>query len=306
MQITEFSAGGYTFAGGSLAAGQRIVVVKSQTAFAAAYPSVANVAAGEFSGSLSNEGEFVSLRGPGPASVLIQSFAYGDSNVSGWPADADGEGKSLVFIGPFDANEDPTSGSPADPYDNPTQWQASQQEGGSPGSDGAASSIPGDYDGNGTVETLDYEKWKSDFGMVVTPGAGSDGNGNGVVDAGDYSVWRDNLGAMAPGAGAGGGGAVGLASAADDEVAEVESPFVDYPLVSGSLVVDRTTVAVESALVDATAVDANLLAWRSSQSDGDEDSAVVDQFSEASDDVDAFDLAGVWEDDAWLKRLGVS
>jgi hypothetical protein len=307
VQITEFSAGGYTFAGGSLAAGQRIVVVKSQTAFAAAYPSVANVAAGEFSGSLSNEGEFVALRGPGPASVLIQSFSYGDSNVSGWPADADGEGKSLVYIGPFDANEDPTSGSPSDPYDNPTQWQASTQLGGSPGSDGAASSIPGDYDGNGTVETPDYEKWKTDFGMVVTAGTGSDGNGNGVVDTGDYTVWRDNLGATAPGASAGsGGGAAAFASEADDEEVAVEPAQVVYPFESSALLVDRTTVAVETSLIDATAVDANLLAWRSSNADGDEDSAVVDDFSAASDEADAFDLAGVWEDDDWLAHLGVS
>ena len=39
VKITEFSSGGYTFSGGTLAAGERIVVVKDQAAFAAAYPT---------------------------------------------------------------------------------------------------------------------------------------------------------------------------------------------------------------------------------------------------------------------------
>ncbi len=55
---------------------------------------------------------------------------------------------------------------------------------------------PGDYDANGVVDGADWLKWKTDYGMNVTPGTGSDGNGDGVVDAADYTVWRDNLGAV--------------------------------------------------------------------------------------------------------------
>jgi hypothetical protein len=110
------------------------------------------------------------------------------------------------------------------------------------------------------------------------------------------------LGATAPGAGA--GGEVALASVADDD--GEGTAIVGYPIAASSLVVDRTTVVVKSTLVDATAVDANLLAWRSTNIEDDEDSAVVDEFSAASDEVDAVDLAAVWQDDAWLKRLGVS
>ena len=54
----------------------------------------------------------------------------------------------------------------------------------------------GDYDGNGTVQTADYNLWKANFG---TANAATDGNGNGIVDAGDYTIWRDHLGQMVGG-----------------------------------------------------------------------------------------------------------
>ena len=60
--------------------------------------------------------------------------------------------------------------------------------------------LPGDYDGNGSVEVADYEKWKADFGLTVAAGDGADGNSNGVVDAADYTVSRDRFGASGTGA----------------------------------------------------------------------------------------------------------
>jgi sugar lactone lactonase YvrE len=59
----------------------------------------------------------------------------------------------------------------------------------------AAQTIMGDYDGNASVGTSDYDKWKADFGKLVAKGNGADGNGDGVVDAADYTVWRDHLNA---------------------------------------------------------------------------------------------------------------
>ena len=303
MQITEFSAGGYTFTGGSLAAGQRIVVVKSLTAFAAAYPGVTNVAAGEFSGSLANEGEIVSLRGA--ANELIQSFTYGDSNVALWPTTPDGSGRSLEYVGPFDADEDPSAGSPADPYDNPLKWQASLLANGSPGSDGEPQVFPaGDYDASGTVDDLDYAKWKADFGMTVTPGEGADGNANGVVDAADYTVWRNNLGAtQPPGAGSLAGGA-GLA------VDVPEGAEVSFGFEFGFQSVPRVTSAASTIQGRQTALatedDANLLLWQvlgpdiagPRDADGELDSLVN---GVANDEVDPSKL---WEDDAWIERLG--
>lgn len=50
--------------------------------------------------------------------------------------------------------------------------------------------LPGDYDGDGVVDALDYALWREQFGG---PGPEADGNGDGTVDAADYTVWRDNL-----------------------------------------------------------------------------------------------------------------
>ncbi len=50
--------------------------------------------------------------------------------------------------------------------------------------------ILGDYHGDGTVDSADYDKWQADFGKTVAKGGGADGSGNGIVDAADYVVWR--------------------------------------------------------------------------------------------------------------------
>ena len=52
--------------------------------------------------------------------------------------------------------------------------------------------IPGDYDLNGSVNDLDYQKWRQSFGSTTDLSA--DGNHNGVVDAADYVVWREHRG----------------------------------------------------------------------------------------------------------------
>jgi cytochrome c peroxidase len=52
--------------------------------------------------------------------------------------------------------------------------------------------LPGDYNGDGTVDTDDYVVWKTNFGDISLLTA--DGNGDGRVDAADYTFWRDNMG----------------------------------------------------------------------------------------------------------------
>jgi hypothetical protein len=68
--------------------------------------------------------------------------------------------------------------------------------------------IPGDFNGDGLVNTTDYTAWRDTFGQTVAHWTGADGNGDGVVDKGDYVVWRKHMSASGSGAGIGPGAAV--------------------------------------------------------------------------------------------------
>lgn len=58
-----------------------------------------------------------------------------------------------------------------------------------------ASTLPGDYDGNGVVDSGDFMAWQRAVGTTASPaGSGADGNRNGMVDAFDLGVWRANFG----------------------------------------------------------------------------------------------------------------
>jgi hypothetical protein len=62
--------------------------------------------------------------------------------------------------------------------------------------------IPGDYNGDRTVDDADLVLWRLTFGS--TDELAADGNGDRIVDAADYTVWRNNLGGALGGPGAGG------------------------------------------------------------------------------------------------------
>ncbi len=51
----------------------------------------------------------------------------------------------------------------------------------------------GDFDGNGVVNTADFDLWSVSYGS--TESLAADGNRDGVVDAADYTVWRDDFAA---------------------------------------------------------------------------------------------------------------
>ncbi len=120
----HFEGVGFRFAQGALlAGGARLLLISdaNPTAFAKRYPGVAVF--GRYDGSLANGGERLALLDG--ANRTIVSVDYSDA--AGWPADADGAGRSLEMTNP--------SGDP----DDPGNWQASAQPGGSPG---AANPLP--------------------------------------------------------------------------------------------------------------------------------------------------------------------
>jgi hypothetical protein len=100
----HFTAGiGYTFGDITLAPGQTFVLVRDAAAFTAAYPGV--TIGGVFTDTLDNGGETLTLSDI--AERVIFSVAYGDSNVAGWPAAADGDGATLVLRRPFSTATNP-------------------------------------------------------------------------------------------------------------------------------------------------------------------------------------------------------
>lgn len=114
-QGLEFAFGDVT-----LAPGASVVLVKDSAAFAVAYPGV--TIGGIFTGSLDNSGETITLCDITGATIL--TFSYGDSNIPGWPASADGDGMSLVLRRPFDT---------ATQLNSAASWRPSTTAGGAPG-----------------------------------------------------------------------------------------------------------------------------------------------------------------------------
>jgi hypothetical protein len=62
--------------------------------------------------------------------------------------------------------------------------------------------VPGDYNGDETVNAADYTTWRNTLGRFVTPGTGADGDVDGRVDIDDFSAWKLRFGNTKSGAGA--------------------------------------------------------------------------------------------------------
>jgi hypothetical protein len=111
----------YTFTSSlMLAPGQRIVIARNRTVFQQVYGNSVNLAPGNYSGKLANEGEGLLLRGP--VGEVLQDFAYSDSG--DWPGRADGKGSTLEIIDPLG---DPKSAG---------NWRPSSEYAGTPGTAG--------------------------------------------------------------------------------------------------------------------------------------------------------------------------
>ncbi len=60
-----------------------------------------------------------------------------------------------------------------------------------------APALAGDYNSDGSVNSIDYFAWRSKYGSTVAaPAAGADGNADSVINAADYTAWRDKLSAQ--------------------------------------------------------------------------------------------------------------
>ena len=110
----------FTFPSVAIGPGQYTVVVKDRNVFEQVYGTGINIA-GQFSGSLDNGGERITLKDA--AGGVIHDFEYKD----GWRENTDGEGFSLTII---DGN-DPDVNS----WGCKDAWRASAYIGGSPGED---------------------------------------------------------------------------------------------------------------------------------------------------------------------------
>jgi hypothetical protein len=63
--------------------------------------------------------------------------------------------------------------------------------------------LPGDYNGNNSVDAADYAIWRKTLGQSVPTGTGADGSRDGTVGPEDLTVWRAHFGQSASGAGSG-------------------------------------------------------------------------------------------------------
>ena len=108
----------YTFPAEPLKKGEYVVVTNDLAAFAAAYPTFTGRVFGPWDNAstvkLINEGDVVNVKVQGEGDV---SCAF--SNEPPWPSLADGNGRSLVYVGGNAAQ--------------PNSWAASQADGGTPG-----------------------------------------------------------------------------------------------------------------------------------------------------------------------------
>jgi hypothetical protein len=119
LKLVRFTNGvDFTFPSFELAPGACCLVVKDVIAFEAKYGPGLPIA-GQFAGSLANEGETITL--VDATGVTIQSFKYEDN----WYDTTDGQGYSLTALAPADSDPDQLSQKDA--------WRASTELGGSPG-----------------------------------------------------------------------------------------------------------------------------------------------------------------------------
>ncbi len=188
VTIADGPSSPYTFAAGRmLGPGEFVLVVKNQSAFVAAYPSVdAALIDGQFDGSLSNSGERIQLLDADGATVL--DFTYEDGSDLGeepWREETDGKGFSLVIKDENGASQDWSQGS---------RWRSSARSGGSPGADDPLP-LAADFNGDGAVGRSDVVTLLKGFGASAGAHRGTgDTNQDRMATLADLATVQVQLG----------------------------------------------------------------------------------------------------------------
>ena len=141
--------GPFTFGATTLQPGQYCVVTNDTTGFIAQYGN-GTLIAGQYSGSLNNDGEHIVLRDSDGNAV--HDFNYSD--LAPWPIIADGGGPSIEVLSTTLAL-----------YGNGTNWRASQETGGSPGYLGFAT----DTDSDGIPDVVELAFGSNPNSATSTP-----------------------------------------------------------------------------------------------------------------------------------------
>lgn len=140
--------------------GARCVIVQNITAFNAAFPGMAPLIAGQYSGSLDNGGEqLLIVNNVTGSAVIIKDFTYDDA--SPWPTAPDGNGPALVLIRP-ETNPD---------HGNGANWRPSTTNGGAPG----------------TADSYGYALWNSSTNAADPTGTG-DTDHDGLPNLMEYAL----------------------------------------------------------------------------------------------------------------------
>jgi hypothetical protein len=71
-----------------------------------------------------------------------------------------------------------------------TGWAYESERGVSIAAGDFGPATPGDFNGDGAVDSADLLVWQQQFGQSVAAGTGADGSGNGLVDAADLALWE--------------------------------------------------------------------------------------------------------------------
>ncbi|MDA7881915.1 CotH kinase family protein, partial [Akkermansiaceae bacterium] len=142
----------FHFPGGTLASGERILLVKNRAAFEVRYGNTHSVV-GEFTGSLNNAGDNIVLKDV-LLNLTLRDFSYSDKFP--WPQGADGDGYSLILKNPA-SNPDHAIAS---------NWRGSSLAGGNPGATDSRPAFSGDpnldQDHDGLGQLLEHFLGTSD------------------------------------------------------------------------------------------------------------------------------------------------